>query len=154
MICTKFDAWSLHKASKIQVRVPCKIKMQEIIKITKIIALESTYVPINLLFWWQICHLDDLAFCPRRSPERASKGKGKGWSVGTELQKVWFSKTESVFEELKMENPWTWFALFFECDVMLVGIWMYPSTIVIFSVMVIVMMSINLLVDKIWSESW
>eukprot|EP00434_Breviolum_minutum_P005106 symbB.v1.2.004501.t1/scaffold250.1/size251770/12 len=25
----------------------------------------------------------------RRSPERASKGKGKGWSVGTELQKVW-----------------------------------------------------------------
>ena len=82
MICTKFDAWSLCKASNIQVRVPRKIKMHKINKITKIIALESTYFPINLLFGWQICHLDDLAFCPRRSPERASKGKGKGWSVG------------------------------------------------------------------------
>ena len=53
------------KASNIQVRVPCKIKMQDINKITKIIALESTYFPINLLFGWQICHLDDLAFLPQ-----------------------------------------------------------------------------------------
>ena len=70
-------------------------------------------------------------FCPRRSPERASKGKGKGWSVGT----------ESVFEELENGQSMNMVCFIFRvwCDF---GRNMNLSfNIVIFSVMVIVMMS-------------